>query len=154
MSAQSVYPVAGFYFQVKVGTEAYSFKEVSGISSEINTEEIAEGGENRFKYKVPTVTKYTNLELKRGVVAKNSNLLTWVNNSLSQGFSKPIKPKKLEVSLLNREGDIIMLWDFVGAWPVGWSTANLDAMNNEVLIETLSFSYNYFTSKIIKQVKK
>lgn len=147
MCAKAVYPDGGFYFQVKLGTETYSFKEVSGISFEIITDEITEGGENRFKYKLPIGTKYNNLELKRGIVAKNSNLMTWINNTFIQGFSKPIKPKKLEVSLLNKEGNVILKWDFIGACPIEWNSAALNSMDNEILIETITFSYNYFTRK-------
>jgi len=135
---KTVYPAVGFHFQVKLNNQAYSFKEVS------------EGGENRFKYKVPTGTKYNNLELKRGLIAKNSELLTWVNNSLTQGFSGRIKTKPLEISLLNEKANKILTWSFVGAWPIGWNSASLNSMNNEVLIESITLSYNYFSTKIIR----
>ena len=143
-----VYPSVGFYFQVKLDNEAYSFKEVSGISSEINTEEIAEGGENRFKYKVPTGIKYNNLELKRGLVPVDSPLYTWVRNTLEQGFAKAIETKSFTVLLLNEEGESVVLWNFEGVWPVGWNVASLNSMTNDVLIESITFSYNYFTTKI------
>jgi phage tail-like protein len=144
------YPSVGFYFQVILDKQTYSFKEVSGISAEITTEEITEGGENRFKYKVPSGVKYNNLELKRGFIPKSSNLFVWINNSLSLGLDSPIKPKTLEISLLNEEGNKVMSWSFANVWPVGWNSSSLDSMSNEILIESISLSYNYFTSKIIK----
>lgn len=144
------YPLTAFHFQVKIDNESYGFQEVSGISMEMNTEEIAEGGENRFKYKVPTVTKYNNLELKRGLVPTNSSLLKWVTETLEQGFLNKVKTKPVEVSLLNEEGNVVMNWSFVGAWPIGWNSASLNSMNNEVLIESITLSYNYFSTKIIE----
>jgi phage tail-like protein len=144
-----LYPSVGFYFQVELDNQAYSFKEVSGISAEITTEEIAEGGENRFKYKVPTGIKYNNLELKRGLIPKSSNLYVWVNNFLTLGLDKPIKTKTLEISLLNEKGNKVMSWSFIGVWPVGWNSSSLNSMNNEIVVESISLSYNYFTSKII-----
>ncbi|WP_443632946.1 phage tail protein [Candidatus Marifrigoribacter sp. Uisw_064] len=42
-----------------------------------------------------------------------------------------------------------MTWNFIKAWPVAWSVASLESMNNEILIESISMSYNYFTTKII-----
>ena len=144
------YPSVGFYFQVKIDNETYSFKEVSGISSEVNTEEIAEGGENRFRYKVPTHVKYNNLELKRGLIPKESGLFTWITNTIENGFTSSIKTKATEVTLLNEEGNAIMLWNFVNAWPVGWNVGSLDAMSNDILIESMSLSYNYFTTKVIQ----
>jgi phage tail-like protein len=146
-----VYPSVGFYFQVMLDNQAYSFKEVSGISAEITTEEITEGGENRFKYKVPTGVKYNNLELKRGLVPKSSNLFVWINNALTLGLDKTIKTKALEISLLNEKGNKVMSWSFVNVWPVGWNNSSLNSMNNEILIESISLSYNYFTTKIISQ---
>ena len=143
------YPSVGFYFQVKVENETYSFKEVSGLSAGIDTMEIEEGGENRFKYKVPTNVKSNNLELKRGLIPENSILMKWITETIEMGFSNKIEPKTVEVSLLNEKGDIVMLWNFIGAWPVGYNSAPLNALNNEILIESISLSYNYFTTKII-----
>ena len=145
-----VYPSSGFYFQVLLNNETYSFKEVSGISMEINTEEITEGGENRFKYKVPTGLKHSNLELKRGVIPKSSDLNRWVYNTLTSGFDKRIETKTLEISLLNEKGDKIMTWSFVDAWPISWNSASLNSMDNDVLIESMSFAYKYFTTKVIR----
>lgn len=67
------YPPVGFHFLVEfegLGTESkdHQFQSVSGLSVDIETEEIAEGGENRFKHKFPVKTKYPNLVLKRGLL--------------------------------------------------------------------------------------
>ena len=65
------YPPAGFYFKVEiVGVAGMNedteqrFQEVSGLSVEIETEELKEGGENRFSYKLPKRAKYPNLVLR------------------------------------------------------------------------------------------
>ena len=145
---KTVYPAVGFYFQVKVENETYNFKEVSGISLEVVTDEIEEGGKNRFKYKVPTNVKYSNLELKRGSIPENSILMKWITESIEMGFSKELETKTIEVSLLNEKGDIVMLWNFISAWPVAYSSASLNAMNNEILIESIRLSYNHFTRKV------
>lgn len=147
-TSDKVYPPVGFYFQVTIENETYSFKEVSGISSEVSTEEITEGGENRFKYKVPTHVKYSNLELKRGIIPNNSKLKSWVTETLEVGLSSNIIPKTVVVSLLNEKGTIVMSWTFVNAWPVSWNTSSLNNMTNEILIESLSLSYNYFETRI------
>ena len=57
------YPPVGFYFKVDIGVSgAYrtdsEFQSVSGLSVDIETEEFAEGGENRFKHKLPVKTKF------------------------------------------------------------------------------------------------
>ena len=51
---EGTYPPASFYFKVvlsaTLGLRDTSFQEVSGIVSELSTEEYAEGGENRYKH--------------------------------------------------------------------------------------------------------
>ena len=50
----SVYPLPAFHFKLvftqKPGEDT-SFKEVSGIGTEINVQEVVEGGENRFVHR-------------------------------------------------------------------------------------------------------
>ncbi|HWZ22414.1 MAG TPA: phage tail protein [Cytophagaceae bacterium] len=142
------YPLPGFYFQLSFsgisGTVDTSFKEVSGLVMEMGTEEIAEGGENRFKHRVPTGTKYQNLVLKRGLVAATSDLVTWCTNSIGGGLSDTILPKTIVVSLLDENGNPLKSWNIANAWPVKWETSSFNSMNNEVAIETLEFSFSYF----------
>jgi len=53
-----------------------NFNRVSGLSVNLEPEEIAEGGENRFKHKLPIRTKYANLVLKRGLLI-DSGVIEW-----------------------------------------------------------------------------
>ncbi len=142
------YPPVAFYFKLSFGGVSglvdASFKEVSGISMEMDTEEISEGGNNYFKHRVPTSVKYSNLVLKRGLVPRASTLISWCEDTFSGGLSTYIRPKTIVVSLLNANGLPLKSWNFVDAWPVKWSASDLNSMNNEVLIETLEFSYSYF----------
>ena len=121
-----------------------SFKEVSGISMEMDTEEIAEGGNNAYKHRVPTSVKFSNLVLKRGLVPKNSELIGWCMKTLGGGLSQVIETKTIIVNLLDENGNPIQSWSFANAWPVKWSASDLNSMNNEIVIETLEFSYSYF----------
>ncbi|HEX7288870.1 MAG TPA: phage tail protein [Candidatus Angelobacter sp.] len=151
---QDYYPPPAFYFTVTVigsgaalalltGIDA-SFKEVSGIRAEFGTEEVTEGGENRFVHRLPQAAKYANLVMKRGVVTKDSFLAEWVGQTIGSTLSLPIIPQNLLVSLLNEDGFPAIAWAFVNAWPVRWEVDPLNSMNNDILVETLEFSYNYF----------
>ena len=142
------YPLTGFYFKlsfpVSGGMMDTSFKEVSGLNVEIGVEEIAEGGENRFKYRVPTGTKYQNLVLKRGVTTLFSPLAVWCESVLMGPLSHTIVGQPVLLSLLNDRGYPLKNWTFINAWPVKWDFSPLDAMKNEILIETLELTYDYF----------
>lgn len=140
------YPPVGFHFRVEVlgipkNDQDIRFTEVTGLSVEIGTEEIAEGGENRFIHKFPTRPKYPDLVLKRGLL-KNSEVMEWIKKSVND-FT--FSPKNIDVTLLNEEHEPLLTWHLNNAYPTKWSVSDLNASNNAVVIESLQFYYQYFT---------
>lgn len=146
--AVEYYPPVGFYFVVGFNSPNSmldgKFQEVSGISTEMDSELVAEGGESRFQWQLPKVGKQSNLVLKRGVLTVKSDLANWVGDTLSSGFQEPIKPKSIYVSLLGAGGIFIMQWVFINARPVKWQFSSLDSMKNEILTESIEFAYNFY----------
>jgi phage tail-like protein len=147
------YPPTGFYFTVAVigtgtvfamasGVDA-SFQEVSGIEARFETEDVQEGGENRFVHRLPKVGKYSNLVLKRGIVAVDSFFVEWCGQSIGSGMSLPILPQNILVTLLNESGNPLIAWGFVNAYPVHSQIAALNSADSKVLIETMELAYNY-----------
>jgi phage tail-like protein len=149
------YPPPKFYFSVSllgsgtgkasVTTIDSSFQEVSGIEAEFGVEEVPEGGENRFSHRLPKQAKYPPLVLKRGVVTRESALGQWVASTLNSTLSEPIVPQNLMVLLLGPDGNPLISWTFFNAWPLKWVTSSLNSTENDVLTESLEFSYSYFT---------
>jgi phage tail-like protein len=140
------YPPVGFHFKVEVQglpvkNEDMRFSEVSGLSVEMGTEEIAEGGENRFIQKYPTRTKYPELVLKRGLLI-DSEILTWIRQCLED---YQIKPKDIFIKLLNEEHQPLLTWNVSKAYPTKWSVSDFNASNSAVVIESLQFFYQNFT---------
>ena len=142
------YPPVGFYFKLSFtgvsSANDVGFQEVSGISTEMGIEEITSGGENRFKYKLPTGTKYGNLVLKRGLMLDSSQLAQWCFSTIGSDLSQTIIPRTIIVSLMDPDGKPLMIWNFVRAWPVKWSISDLKSMEGEVVVESIEFAYNYF----------
>ena len=144
--AVNYYPPVGFHFKVEVqdltvNANDVCFTEVSGLSVEMGTEEIAEGGENRFIQKYPTRTKYPELVLKRGLLV-NSEILNWIRKCLED---YEIKPKDIFIKLLNEKHQPLLTWNVVKAYPTKWSVSDLNASNNAVVIESIQLFYQYFT---------
>lgn len=140
------YPPVSFHFKVEFdGIESQEtdiqFQSVSGLSVDIETEEFAEGGENRFKHKFPVRTKFPNLILKRGMVT-NSKLIDWCRDAIESFQFKPIN---LTVKLLNEEHKPLVTWNVVHAYPVKWAVDDFNAEENKISIETIELAYNYFT---------
>lgn len=152
---QRYYPPVGFYFRVDLADSASaalslvsnvdnSFQEVSGLSVEMETESVPEGGENRFAHKLPKKTKYSNLVLKRGLVTSVSGFSAWCIDTMGSNLSKPVEPKNISVALLNEKGIPSMVWLFVNAYPVKVQVSDLQAMENKIAVETMEFAYQYF----------
>lgn len=139
------YPPIGFHFKVEfsgISTQKndHQFQSVSGLSVDLETEEVAEGGENRFKHKIPVRTKYANLVLKRGLLL-DSGIIEWCKKAL-ENFE--IEPVNLSVKLLNEKHEPLLTWNIVHAYPVKWNVSDFNAEENKLVIETLELSYNYF----------
>ncbi len=148
------YPPPAFRFTVAVLGSATalslltdidaSFQEISGIQADMQVEEVAEGGENRFVHRLPKHTKYSNLVLKRGAASQASFLIEWFSATIGSTLSLPVVPQNLLVTLLNENGNPLIAWAFINAYPVKTSMAALNSQDSRILIETLELSYNYF----------
>ena len=140
------YPPVGFHFLVEfegLGSKEkdHQFQSVSGLSVDIETEEIAEGGENRFKHKLPVKTKYPNLSLKRGILI-DSVVIDWCRDAI-ENFS--FKPVNLTIKLLNAEHQPLISWNVVHAYPVKWGVEDFNAEESKLVVENFELTYNYFT---------
>jgi len=140
------YPPSAFYFMVGFGltggTLDTSFQDVTGIGSEIETEDLVEGGENRYVHRLPNGVKHPKLVLKRGIAKIDSPLVKWCQSVLEE-FTVPIEPQEMVVFLLNEDKVPIRAWSFINAYPVKWEVENFNSTKNEVAIETIDLSYNY-----------
>lgn len=142
----TIYPPVSFHFKVEFNgissqDKDVQFQSVLGLSVDIETEEFAEGGENRFKHKFPIRSKFPNLVLKRGMVT-DSDLIKWCRNAIE---SFQFEPVDLTVKLLNEKHEPLVTWNVVHAYPVKWEVAELNAEESKVMIETIELAYNYFT---------
>ena len=136
------YPPLGFHFKVEFSDiqGEYMFQSVSGLSAELEIEDIREGGENRFQHKLPVKTRYQKLVLKRGLVA-GSDLAKWCREAVED---MNIKPTNITISLLNENHEPLMTWNVVHAYPVKWAVSDFNAEQSNIVIETLELVYNYF----------
>ncbi|MFT4861918.1 MAG: phage tail-like protein [Pseudohongiellaceae bacterium] len=147
------YLLPAFYFRVYLGgrfgflsnssPSDHSFLEVSGLTAEMQTESVVEGGENRYVHQLPSGVKYPKLQLKRGIVTLDSPLAKWCKKTLEGGFASRIEPLDLSVRLLDRTGDPVRVWEVVHAYPVKWEVESFNSTKNEVAIEKIELNYNF-----------
>lgn len=149
----SYYPPTGFHFKVEFlgvagmdGDTEQRFQEVSGLSVEVETEELREGGENRFVYKLPKRAKYPNLVLKRGLLTGTA-ILNWFKNAMSTYFTVVVydfQPADIIITLMDEAGEAVAIWKVVQAYPLKWSPSPFNAKENSVVVETIELAYQYF----------
>jgi phage tail-like protein len=139
------YPPVGFHFRVNIegltsDTRDISFQEVSGINAKVGEFTYNEGGENRFVHRLPDRVTYEKLTLKRGMLI-GSELIGWFRDAVE---SFKFDPRNVLVTLLNSEHEPLESWSFVKTYPVKWSIGNFNAEQNEVVVETIELSFQYF----------
>jgi len=113
------------------------FQKVSGLSAEVETTPLKEGGQNLYTHKLPTGIKYGNLSLERGmVVGSPLNLEFNAAMSLFKFY-----PSNVLVTLFNDIGAPVAAWLFIKAYPAKWSTSDLNADEEKIVIDTMELSY-------------
>jgi phage tail-like protein len=113
------------------------FSKVSGLSMTVETESVTEGGQNLYTQQLPRSVSHGNLVLERGMVV-GSPLNIEFNASLS---TFKFVTSNVLVTLLSEDGLPMAAWLFMKAWPVKWSTSDLDASTPGLVIDTMELAY-------------
>jgi phage tail-like protein len=113
------------------------FQKVSGLSAQVDTEEVSEGGQNLYTQKLPKGIRYNNLVLERGMV---------VGSPLNREFNAAMSLFKFAtsnvlVTLLDEAKAPLAAWLFMKAYPVKWSTSDLNAADAALVIDTMELAY-------------
>ena len=141
-----LYQTVNFHFKVDFNFDAQDktdirFQSVTGLDSTLDTEQIKEGGENRFEHVLPVRRKYGPLALKRGLLKQTDSKLTqWLKQAFDDEIVVP-RPT-VTISLLDEQHNALMHWTINNVWPRSWKIGELNAEQGAVLIETLELNYN------------
>src|SRR6187401_419585 len=134
----ATYPIPKFHFQVQWGGERIGFTEVTGLDMQVEEIEYREGSSPEYsKIKMPGMHKFSNLTLKRGTIAGDSDFYKWVNEiSLTK-----ITRRDIVISLLNETHTPVMTWRAKQAFPVKLQASDMKSDGNEVAIETIELAH-------------
>jgi len=139
---------AAFAFKVEflnlpgaAGALRCSFKEVSGMEQSLETEDVPEGGENRFVHQLPVRARPGRLVLKRGLVERDSALMKWCSDVLQGGLDERIPLAGVKVQLFDAENLPLMVWTCNAAYPVRWTLDSFESTKNEAAIEEIELAY-------------
>jgi phage tail-like protein len=131
-------PYLSSRFLVEItGLVVGGFSEVSGLQAETEFEEIKEGGVNDYIHKLPKITKYPNLTLKRGIT-NSTDLWQWHQDVINGRIVR----KSGSIILMDSEGNEKWRWNFIDAYPTKWTGPDLKADGSNVAIEALELAHN------------
>ncbi|MEJ3750447.1 phage tail protein [Actinomycetes bacterium KLBMP 9797] len=142
-------PYVGKFRFVVGSLEIGYFTEVSGLSVQIDVEELAEGGQNAFTHRLLGRMKWPNLVFKRGVTDTDA-LFTWLMQFSGEGLTKAgnkVAAENGSISVLDARGNPVRTWEFYDAKPVRWSGPRLAASSRDLAIEELEVCHCGFRSR-------
>lgn len=113
------------------------FQKVRGLSATVKTTRITEGGQNLYTQQLPDGVEYGNLILERGMV---------VGSPLNMEFNAAMtlfkfSPSNVMVTLFDEAKTPITAWFFTNAYPVKWTTSDLDASQKSLIVDTMELAY-------------
>jgi len=117
------------------------FMEVSGFSSKLNGDKYKEGGSNISDIFLPTGIEWGNLVAKRGVV-RGSLMIEWIKASLT---TFTFTPMPIVVTLWGDNKTPNIIWTFLNAYPVSFSTSDLNSGykgSADILVDTIEFRHD------------
>jgi len=129
-----------YKFMVEIkGVVQARFFNVTGLATETESFDFQEGGVNEKVHKRMGQTKFSNLVLKRGVVATDNDFTDWRKTITAAGGL----PERHDGSiiLLNDKGEEVKRWNFVRAWPTKWEGPELNSTGAELAIESLELAH-------------
>ena len=135
-TAVDPYGQYNFKLQIQGVTEGH-FYSCTGMGVRINAMSYREAGVNQVVRRIPGRVEYSDITLRYGLT-KSLELWTWFQTALKGAVER----RNVSILMLEPDGAAeAMRWDLVNAWLADWRAAPLEAMGNEVAIESLTLVY-------------
>lgn len=127
----------GFRFIVEIdGIAAGGFLRAKGLSQDIKYESRREGGVNHYEHKLFTQVTNPVVVLERGLAF--DPLWRWAHESAEGRIVR----RTISVRLLDEQAGKGWTWHIDHAFPVKWSSSDLDANASQVVMESVEFAHH------------
>lgn len=126
------------HFIAEWGGSRINFSEVSGLDILIDTIDEREGGDKNFsEHKIPSLTKYTNVIMKRAIIEGDYDFYNWINTH----DSNTIERRDVVIKLLDEKHAPVLVWKLIKAFPVRYSGPILNSQSDEIAMEELEVAH-------------
>jgi phage tail-like protein len=134
-------PAISLYFKVEIqGKDIGCFMSCEGLSLEVTTDDVTEGGNNGFLWILPKRIKYTNVKLSRPIGPDSKLLAEWI-----AGMTGAFERRQATITALNAKAEPLVSWVLQGVIPVRWQGPSFNAESGKVATETLELAHHGFT---------
>jgi len=93
--------------------------------------------------KMPGITKYGNVTMKRGIFVNDNSFWDWHQ----QVITNTIKRRTILIKLLDEIGGVTVQWTLNNAWPTKITSTDLKSDANEVVIDTIEIAHEQMIIK-------
>jgi len=127
-------PYRAYNFQMNIlGITEARFTEVSNMEIKVNPIAYREGGGQVVHY-VPGYVEYGTVTLRYGLT-KSRELWDW----FMKGVKGKVERKNVSIILLDADNTTnVIQWNLIQSWPSHWRGSMLNALEQEVAIESLT----------------
>lgn len=135
-------PYRGYNFKVEIGgvTEG-AFTECSGMGVTVHALRYGEGRSPVVR-RIPGPVEYADVTLRYGLTSSRE-LWNWMQSAVSGRVER----KNVSIVLLDADGTRpVLRWNLNNAWISKWRGAPLDALAQEIAIESVTLVYETLTT--------
>lgn len=132
----STWPMPQFHFSVDLSPElkGVTFQEVSGLNKVDQIADDQHSNSQLFStYKIPGLTKFSAVTMKRGIFLKDINFWKWTDEIMLN----TVKRYTMLIKLLDESGGVTQQWQLNNAWPTKITGVDLKADGNQVAVDSL-----------------
>jgi phage tail-like protein len=131
-------PYRGYNFKLMIqGVAAGHFTECSGLGGRVEAIRYREAGNTAVVHRVPGRVEYADVTLRYGLTSTRE-LFDWFMTAVNGNPTR----KNVSILILDSVGTTeVLRWDLINAWPSAWRGAPLDALNQEIAIESVTLVF-------------
>ncbi|WP_030663267.1 phage tail protein [Streptomyces rimosus] len=134
-------PGSSLWFTLSIDGESLGyFNGCDGLSSQVETEQRQEGGNNGFVWQLPTRVTFSTIRLTRPLTPDTAKVAKWIS-SVQTGIERPTA----QITALRADGSQVARWGLIDVLPVSWQGPSLDPASPAVATEVLEIAHHGFT---------
>jgi phage tail-like protein len=131
-------PIRGYNFRLEIqGVTAGHFTECTGLGIKVDAIRYREAGGAGVVHRVPGQVDYGDVTLSYGLT-QTHELFDWFMTAVEGSVQR----KNVSILMLDSAGvNEVLRWNLNNAWPSAWRGAALDALGQEIAIESVTLVF-------------